>query len=233
MAKFNWDKLLHTSWYYTKVLFAVLALMTITYFWGTYNPNKTAVSNANEELEKFYIKKIKDMELREPEFIYSNDILFVRAMHKCIDYINFSLPRLKRVPYEMIIAQAALETGWGSSRFATEGNNLFGIRTCDKNIPHMIPIGIKKWPGWGVRIFASKCDSVKEYIRLLNEHPAYAEFREARQVMLKNNAPLDPIVLIKTLDKFSTTADYDQRVIRIIKKIRELEGTYASDKNIK
>ena len=32
--------------------------------------------------------------------------------------------------------------------------------------------------GWGRRIFASKCDSVKEYIRLLNEHPAYAEFRE-------------------------------------------------------
>ena len=51
--------------------------------------------------------------------------------------------------------------------------------------------------------------------------------------MLKNNVQLDPIVLIKTLDKFSTTADYDQRVIRIINKIRKLEGTYASDKNIK
>ena len=97
----------------------------------------------------------------------------------------------------------------------------------------MTPLGIKKWPGWGVRIFASKCDSVKEYIRLLNEHPAYEEFRKARQVMLKNNVPLDPIILIKTLDKFSTTADYDQRVIRIINKIRKLEGTYASDKNIK
>ena len=97
----------------------------------------------------------------------------------------------------------------------------------------MIPVGIKKWPGWGVRIFASKCDSVVEYVRLLNEHPAYAEFRKSRTVMLANNSPLDPIVLIKTLDKFSTTADYDKRVIRIIKKIRDLEGTYASDKNIK
>ena len=232
MAKFNWDKLLHTSWYYTKVFFAVLALMITTYFWGTYNPNKTAVSSANEELEKFYIKKIKDMELREPEFIYSNDIQFVRAMHKCIDYINFSLPRLKRVPYEMIIAQAALETGWGSSRFATEGNNLFGIRTWDKNIPHMIPIGIKKWPGWGVRIFASKCDSVKEYIRLLNEHPAYADFREARDVFFVQNTNPDPLVLIKNIDKFSTTSDYDQRVRRIILKVRELEEKYASDKNI-
>ena len=50
-------------------------------------------------------------------------------MHKCIDYINFTTPRMNRVPYEMIVGQAALETGWGTSRFATEGNNLFGIRT--------------------------------------------------------------------------------------------------------
>ena len=45
----------------------------------------------------------------------------------------------------------------------------------------MIPHGIKKWPGWGVKIFGSKCDSVKEYIRILNNHPAYEEFRTARQ----------------------------------------------------
>ena len=39
MAKFNWDKLLHTSWLYTKVFFVVLALMVGSYFYGTYNPN--------------------------------------------------------------------------------------------------------------------------------------------------------------------------------------------------
>ena len=233
MAKFNWDKLLHTSWFYTKVLFAVMALMTATYYWGTYNPNKKAIISANETLEKFYIQKIKDMELREPEFVYNNDIQFVRAMHKCIDYINFSLPRLDRVPYEMIIAQAALETGWGTSRFAVEGNNLFGIRTWNKETPHMIPTGIKKWPGWGVRIFASKCDSVQEYIRLLNEHPAYEEFRNARTSFYVRNLDPDPLVLIKNISKFSTTADYDKRVERIIRKVRELEEKYASDKEIK
>ena len=140
MAKFNWEKLLNTTWFYTKVLFSMMALMLITYMWGTYNPNKKAVKQANVELEQFYIQKIKDMELREPEFVYNNDIQFVRAMHKCIDYINFSLPRLDRVPYEMIVAQAALETGWGTSRFAVEGNNLFGIRTWDKDTPHMLSL---------------------------------------------------------------------------------------------
>ena len=232
MAKFNGDLLLHKTWFFTKVFFIISALCLVAYGYGTYNPNKSAVKAANEELEIFYIKKIKDMELREPEFVYSNDIQFVRAMHKCIDYINFSLPRINRVPYEMIIAQAALETGWGSSRFATEGNNLFGIRTWDKNTPHMIPIGIKKWPGWGVRVFASKCDSVKEYIRLLNEHPAYEDFRKAREVFFNNNTDPDPLVLIKNIDKFSTTSDYDKRVRRIILKVRELEEKYASDKTI-
>jgi uncharacterized FlgJ-related protein len=57
----------------------------------------------------------------------------------------------------------------------------------------------------------------------LNEHPAYEEFRILRTKMIKENKPLDAIVLIKTLDKFSTTEDYDKRVIRMIKKIRKLE----------
>ena len=234
MAKFNWEKLLNTTWFYTKVLFSMMALMLITYMWGTYNPNKKAVKQANVELEQFYIQKIKDMELREPEFVYNNDIQFVRAMHKCIDYINFSLPRLDRVPYEMIVAQAALETGWGTSRFAVEGNNLFGIRTWDKDTPHMIPTGMgTKWPGWGVRIFASKCGSVKEYIRLLNEHPAYKDFREARTNFHVKNLEPDPLILIQNIDKFSTTADYDKRVRRIIVKVRKLEEKYASDKEVK
>ena len=67
MAKFNWEKLLHTSWFYTKVFFAILALMTATYMWGTYNPNKKAVKNANEQLEIFYIQKIKDKKYKSSQ----------------------------------------------------------------------------------------------------------------------------------------------------------------------
>ena len=223
MAKFNWDKLLHTSWLYTKIFFVVLALCVASYVYGTYKPNKTAIAVVNEDLDKFYMNKIEEMGLQEPEFTYNNDIQFIRAMHKCINYINFSLPKDQRVPYEMIIGQAALESGWGNSRFAIKANNLFGIRTWTESTPHLLPQGIEKWPGWGVRAFASKCDSVKEYVRLLNEHNAYKDFRELRASMLSNNQQLDSFQLIKTLDKFSTTKDYDQRVIRMIKKIRKLE----------
>ena len=217
MAKFNWDLLLNRAWFYTKVLFAVMALMTATYYWGTYNPNKSAIAVVNDDLDKFYMNKIKEMDLQEPEFTYINDTQFIRSMHKCINYINFNTPKHLRVPYEMIIGQAALESGWGTSRFAIEANNLFGIRTFTESVPHLIPQGIDKWPGWGVRVFPSKCDSVKEYVRLLNEHPAYKEFRELRE------KTKDSLQLIKTLDKFSTTKDYDERVARMIFKIRELE----------
>ena len=231
--KYDWYKLLDKSWYITKIGFVIAIICLLAYGYGTFKPNKWAVDKVNDDVENFYLQKIADLDLREPEFTYNNDIQFVRALHKCIDYINFTTPRMNRVPFEMIIGQAALETGWGTSRFATEGTNLFGIRTWNKDMPHMIPVGIIKWPGWGVRIFATKCDSVKEYVRLLNEHPAYADFRKLRENMLVNNFPLDPIALIKTLDKFSTTADYDKRVIRIINKVRKLEETYASDKAIK
>ena len=215
--KIDWDNVLNKAWLYTKIFFVSSIICVMAFSYGTFYPNKWSKESVNAELEKYYLEKIKDLDLREPEFTYNNDIQFVRAMHKCIDYINFTTPKSKRVPWEMIIGQAALESGWGKSRFAKEGNNLFGIRTFSEKVPHLKPVGVEEWPGWGVRVFASKCDSVKEYIRLLNEHNAYAEFRE------KRNSTFDPITLIKTLDKFSTTPDYDKRVIRMINKIRKLE----------
>ena len=223
----DWQKVINKSWYYTKILFLCLGIVLGAYAYGTFNPNEYAEKKIFKIAENDYLVKVKNMELVEPSMEYTNDVQFVRALHRCIDYINFTLPHSKRVPFEMIIGQAALESGWGTSRFAKEAKNLFGIRVFSKDSPHLLPRGIKKWSGWGVRVFPSKCASVIEYVRLLNEHPAYKEFRELRE---KTN---DPIKLIKTLDAISTTADYDQRVIRIIKKIRKLEDTYASDKTIK
>ena len=225
------DKIISTTWKWTKVIFILLVFLSVAFGLGGFYPNKLTIKRINHNLENYYITKIKALKLREPEFAYHNDVQFVRAMHNCIDYINFSLVYKDRVPYEMIIAQAALETGWGTSRFSIEGNNLFGIRTWNEDVPHLIPLGISKWPGWGVRIFGSKCDSVKEYVRLLNEHSAYKEFREVRAKQLERDE-MDPLILIKFIEKFSTTKDYDKRVALIIKKVRKLEKTYASDKNI-
>ena len=209
--------------YWAKRVSAIIVSIFFIFAVGTFYPNDFTLRHIKIEYENSYLDKLKELDLREPEFQYNNDLQFVRATHKCINYLNFTQPKVFRIPYEMITAQAALESGWGTSRFAVEGNNLFGIRTWNKDMPHMIPHGVKKWRGWGVRIFASKCDSVKEYMRLLNEHPAYEEFRKVRTEMLATDGILDPIELVKHIDKFSTTPDYDKRVIFIINKIRKLE----------
>ena len=215
--KQQWQNVLDRTWFYTKVIFALSIFGIVTYGWGTFYPNEKAVSKVNSELDKFYVDKIKEMDLQEPEFVYNDDIQFVRSMHKCINYINFTTPKHLRIPYEMIIGQAALESGWGTSRFAKKANNLFGIRTWKESSPHLLPMGVEKWPGWGVKVFASKCDSVKYYVDLLNNHSAYENFRTLRQ------KTKDSMQLIKTLDKFSTTKDYDERVIRMINIIRKME----------
>ena len=208
---------------WTKRISALIIVSFIIFATGTFYPNDYKLRNVKVEYENAYLEKLKELDLREPEFQYNNDLQFVRATHKCINYLNFTQPKVFRIPYEMITAQAALESGWGTSRFAKEGNNLFGIRVFNKEYPHMLPLSQKEWKGWGVRIFATKCDSVKEYIRLMNEHPAYEKFRKLRLKQLAEDGKMDPIELVKTLDKFSTTPDYAQRVIVIIKKIRKLE----------
>ena len=210
-----------------------MLVLGIVYGAGTFYPNPLAKKWANEELRQEHTKWAQNLGLYPPEMRYKTNKEFVLAVNYCVDYLNFTTPADKRVPIEMLVGQAVLESGWGKSRFAKEANNLFGIRVFKSTAPHLLPKGIEEWQGWGVRVFKTKCDSVREYIRLLNEHPAYEDFRTLRETMLVNNRPLDPIALIKTLDKFSTTADYDNRVIRIINKVRKLEDTHASDKTIK
>ena len=173
-----------------------------------------------------YASLAEDNLPQRPDFEFSSNKQFLTNVKQCVDYVYF-YNDVEEVNLELLLAQSALESGWGTSRFAKDAKNLFGIRVFSKDSPHLLPQGIKNWPGWGVRIFPSRCASVIEYVRLLNEHPAYEDFRALRE------KTQDPIKLIKTLDKFSTTADYDKRVIRIIKKIRKLEDTYASDKTIK
>ena len=201
------DKIVNATWKWTKILLLILILLSIAFSLGRFYPNKLAVKRVNHNLENYYIVKIKSLDLREPEFTYHNDVQFVRAMHKCIDYINFSLEYKNRVPYEMIIAQAALESGWGTSRFGIEANNLFGIKTWDKD-KGLLPHGMSEDTPWRVRVFKTKCNSVQEYIRILNEHPAYKEFRALRAKLLEKGELLDSVQLIATLDKFSTTDDY-------------------------
>ena len=150
----------------------------------------------------------------EPAIDVTSKQSFILSMNACISYLYHDTPEAEKLPRELIIAQAILESNYGKSRLAEVRNNLFGIRTWDADVPHVFPLGIESWPGWGVRAYSTKCESVKDYLRIINEVWAYAELRQVRA----ENPNADGIVLAQYLDKFSTNPDYGNLVIKIIKK---------------
>ena len=152
--------------------------------------------------------------LKEPVFKYNNNREFVVELQRCIDYHHQYIPKNQRIPDEMIVAQAIVESDYGTSRFAIEGNNLFGIRVWSKEgmLPYKQPDSID----WRVRVFKSKCESVKYYIEILNTKRVYAEFRRVREITFNR----DPIAMAKTLDNFSTNKQYEKHVIEVINRLR-------------
>ena len=126
--------------------------------------------------------------------------LFVYSLNSCITDLNKTIPIEKQVPSELIVAQAIIETGWGVSRFANESNNLFGIRQ-------------------GLKVFETKCDSVADYIRIINEVYAYAEFREMRQ-----DGVTDALLLARTLKKWAEEPHYTDLIEDVIQY--NIRGVY-------
>ena len=168
-----------------------------------------AIENATETIEELEITPIVHTDTKD-NFVYS--------VNHCITHLYQFVPEEKQIPRELIIAQAALETGWGKSRFANEANNLFGIRTWNKTEPHLLPIPWTKWPGWGVKVFETKCQSVAAYIDIINEVFAYEEFREVR----KQGGTV--FEMADTLTKYASRDNYTDLVKQVIK--HNIRGVY-------
>ena len=122
--------------------------------------------------------------------------------------------RMDYVPASLAIAQAAKESGWGTSRFAIEGNALFGQWT---------------WTGEGIKPAGSDSDSthkvmrfkilkasVKAYQRNLNTHASYKKFRMERAKLRDNKKELDSLLLAGYLDKYAETG---MEYVRVLKQI--------------
>ena len=122
--------------------------------------------------------------------------------------------RMDEIPSSLSIAQAAKETGWGTSRFALEGNALFGQWTYSEN--GIKPIDSDSDKTHRIMKFKILKASIRAYYRNLNTHSGYKGFRKARAELRDNEEKLDSLILVDYLDKYAATgADY----IRILKKI--------------
>jgi Bax protein len=160
----------------------------------------------------------------KPTIITKTKPLFVYSLNSCIEHLYKDMTIDKQIPKELILAQAVVETGWGKSRFANQANNLFGIRTFDRDDNYMLPKTLTNWPGWGVKVFASKCDSVEYYVRIINEVWAYEAFRSLRQRHLNDGLIPDGMELAMTLDSYATDPNYIPLVRSVIKN--NIRGVY-------
>jgi len=122
--------------------------------------------------------------------------------------------RMDEIPVSLAIAQAAKETGWGTSRFAQEGNALFGQWTWSGE--GLKPKDSEKNEGHKVMKFNVLQASVRAYQRNLNTHSSYKDFRQERARLRDIGKPLDSIILSEFLDEYAETGN---EYVEVLKKI--------------
>ena len=134
--------------------------------------------------------------------------------------------RVDTLPPSLVLAQAAIESGWGRSRFAQQGNALFGQRTYHCQDCGMIPKGYADDPGFRVTRFETVMGSVKAYLRNINTHQAYTDLRRYRQLARRAGAPLDPHRMARFLKAYSERGqDYiaDVRAVIDANNLRDFD----------
>ncbi|WP_455217802.1 glucosaminidase domain-containing protein [Kaarinaea lacus] len=127
------------------------------------------------------------------------------------------LSRLDVIPVDLALAQAAIETGWGTSRFALEGNSLFGQWTFIST-GGLIPTDRDSDASHFVASFPDLRTSVRAYLRNLNTGRAYKEFRAARAKLREEGKQLDAMELANYLHRYSERGNqYTTELQRLIK----------------
>ena len=192
----------------------VAVIMAGSFIGGTFYPNIWTVEKMEKEFHKKELLVVQALGLKQPDFQYTNKQEFLESTRKCVEYLNYTTDRFSRVPTSIIIAMAGVESGWGTSRVAVEGNALFGVRTWDENTPRMKAKGNPD-AAWGVKKYATKCESVQDMIAILNRHPAYNEFRAEREKQL-DVGKWNYRALMVRMSAWSTNPDYADIILQAI-----------------
>jgi Bax protein len=129
--------------------------------------------------------------------------------------------RVDIVPPSLAIAQAAEESGWGTSRFAQEGNAVYGQWTWSQGAG-IVPRRRDAGKIHEVRKFSSLQQSVNGYMRNLNSHPAYTAFRARRGRLRAEGRPLTGADLVDTLQAYSERRAQYVETLRTIMRVNRL-----------
>jgi Bax protein len=130
--------------------------------------------------------------------------------------IDELLLRVDMIPVSLVLAQAANESGWGTSRFAVQGNNLFG-HWCYREGCGIVPAQRTDDAKHEVRSFPTIKGSVNAYFANINSHHLYQDFREIRAEMREQQMALDPMALASGLQRYSERGlKYVEDIVSII-----------------
>lgn len=140
------------------------------------------------------------------------------AYYEC-EFSDFKtlLARLDHIPLPLVLAQGIVESGWGRSRFTRVGNALFGQWTTAE-YSGIVPQDREGSKNHKIRKFKTLLASVRSYMRNLNTHPAYRDFRQIRLNYSRKNLKTPTAVLLPALSGYAEKTDYPLLLKDIIQK---------------
>ena len=166
-------------------------------------------------------KRIKKIYNGTFDYISRDEALWLKKQ-----YVNYKvkshhidelLIKVDIIPVSIALAQAAIESGWGTSRFVTEGNALFGQWSWFKGsgiVPEKRDIN----ETYEIKSFENLRQSVSAYMKNLNSHNNYSEFRVVRNNYRINNVEINSLNLLNFLSNYAENIEYSKILEKIIKK---------------
>ncbi|MFV3076695.1 glucosaminidase domain-containing protein [Niveispirillum fermenti] len=138
------------------------------------------------------------------------------------------LQRVDVIPASLALAQAAEESGWGTSRFAQRGNALFGQLTWNTEHAGIVPRNRQPGETHRFRAFDAPKGSVDSYVHNLNTHRAYAQFRQMRASLRAQEKPISGLMLATALTAYSERGEDYVRTIRSLIRVNSLSDFDAA-----
>ena len=143
--------------------------------------------------------------------------LFIHEVTMCAVEYNSMIEPYYRLPVTLVVAQSILESNWGRSRFAVEGNNLFGVKEYDISEPHMHAKNSSK----RVRKYFTKCESVHDYIDMLTTYEIYHSFQDELLYQWLTDSP-DVYKLIDELEIYAEDVNYRNKLKHIVNNLTQV-----------
>lgn len=142
------------------------------------------------------------------------------------DILEALLERADIIPVEMVLAQAAAESGWGTSRFATEANNLFG-QWCYRKGCGLVPGARVEGATHEVQKFDSVNEAVATYFRNINTNHAYREVRQIRAQLREQGKPITGMALVEGLHRYSSRGQAYIEELKELIRYNDLENIHT------